>query len=186
MCRLNHHRASFNKQIETFTLQSTTQVANGFFCLPVGIKIGSGENGNLAENLFARFSDSLAECWQGWPEEPRPELQDFIKSTCTQIHLHLYNYNYTITITQIQRHNTADKKQNCEASLKLHTPTFIGHRERRRRDENTNLVGSRYDRSWVCCNVRSSISWKQNHLLKTLWFAENTGISWKLILLPRN
>ena len=37
--------------------------------------------------------------------------------------------------------------QNCEASLNLHTQTFIGHRAwRPTRDENTNSVGSRCDK----------------------------------------
>ena len=68
MCRLNHHRASFNKQIKTFTFQSTTQCVEhrwqtASFAFQWESKLDRiGENGNLAENLFARFSDSLAEC----------------------------------------------------------------------------------------------------------------------------
>ena len=38
-------------------------------------------------------------------------------------------------------------RKNCEASLNLHTQTFIGHHAwRPNTDENTNLMGSQHDR----------------------------------------
>ena len=108
MCRLNHHRASFNKPIATFTFQSTTQCVQHRW-----------QTASFAFQWESKLDRVKTVIWrkiylQGfpthWPSVDRVGRKNrgLNCKTSLNLHVHKYIYTYTITITQLQLHKYKD------------------------------------------------------------------------------